>query len=243
MSNLLSKPALLEAKETGQVYVVWDGKDYRMTLATLVSLVSKATLGLDRVNNTPDSEKPISNPVSIALQAKANSDAVVSKDEFELLVQSLSNFVSQEQLTQSVGILTTALENYATKEALQQALTTATQPINQALEQISLTLTAHAGRLQTLETATGYVSVEQMNQALATLSQSLNVDIGVIRQEVTNGFDEVNDRLSLFQAGLDSLSQALDGHIHTVNQIEGLREFVVNVIQEEKELFIGPNEW
>jgi Phage tail repeat like len=64
--RLRTNPSGLE-----QTFVVADGENYRVTLNTIKSLVSKTDLGLDRVNNTSDLEKPISLLVSTALGGKA----------------------------------------------------------------------------------------------------------------------------------------------------------------------------
>ena len=81
MPNLLTRTLLEDPSDLCQLYVVLDGKDYRTTFATLLRLVTKATVGLDRVNNTSDTEKPISSQQQNALDLKADKDSVATKDQ------------------------------------------------------------------------------------------------------------------------------------------------------------------
>jgi hypothetical protein len=96
--ELLLNPTGLE-----QTVVVADGRNHRLTLNTIKSLVTKTDLGLDKVNNTSDIEKPISALVALALGGKAP----VNHTHLMSDVQGLTAYITSE-LTRMASMLAAA---------------------------------------------------------------------------------------------------------------------------------------
>lgn len=59
-----------------ELYVSREGGDYKVKTKRLSTLVTKEGLGLDEVDNTPDAEKPVSQPVAEALSQKSDTGHV-----------------------------------------------------------------------------------------------------------------------------------------------------------------------
>lgn len=189
MPNLLSKQPLTEAKALAEVYVVWDNQDYRMTLETLVSLVTKVSLGLGNVNNTPDSEKPISNPVAAALLQKANTEDVVSNATFQTFIDSLQGYVTTEQLNTAINEVKAIIDqvNSLTPAEVSEMINTALTPVNDSLTQMLSQLEAQALQISTINTELE----KKVNQTSLTeqLSQ-FEGSIGTQITQLSNNFSQ-----------------------------------------------------
>jgi hypothetical protein len=218
MSNLLSKDPLITASGQAEVYVVYDNKDYRMSLATLITLVTKQSLGLDKVNNTTDSEKPVSSATAYALATKASVENVPTIEAFNLLAGSLSNLVTQAQLNQAISSVVSSLNNYQTAVQVSQAIEQAVTPINLAISTLSGSLNEQIQKISNLQNAsTGYASKER-----------------VVALE---------NQLTTTDQTLAALSLSFDTHAHRAEDIEGLTELVASMIEEAGTIVIGPNQW
>jgi len=250
MSNLLQLNALTAAPELAEVYVVYNRQDYRMTLATLVSLVTKSSLGLDRVNNTTDLDKPVSAATQSALNLKANSNAVPTIEAFNQLANSLQNYISLSQLNAAIDQITTALNNYTTASQVNSAINTALSPVNQSLAQLSSELQAQQQRLSQLETLQqNNITRVVLDEAIAFVRQdtqslinnqaaSTNATIA----QLTNQINQINQSLISVNAALSTKADI--NHTHDTASIEGLEAFIEGVIQEVGgDVSVGMNEW
>ncbi len=240
MSNLLSLTPLTTVQETAEVYVVYDNKDYRMSLATLVSLVTKSRLGLGRVDNTSDLEKPISQQVTAALASKANSDAVPTLEAFTALSTSIQNVVSQDQLNTAITEISQLLQSKLDATQLDTALATALAPITQGMQQITGTLSNHGDRLTALEqggggSGTGGITQTQLDAAIAGANQYTDQTVSALSSSVDQQLLTFSQQLSIINQTLSAFSTALSNkadkdHTHDLNQITGAAEFIQNYL-------------
>ena len=250
MSNLLQLNALTAAPELAEVYVVYNRQDYRMTLATLVSLVTKSSLGLDRVNNTSDLDKPVSSATQTALNLKANVNAVPSIEAFNQLSNSLQNYISLAQLNAAIDEITAALNNYTNINQVNNAINTALSPVNQSLAQLSSELQAQQQRLSQLETLQqNNITRVVLDEAIAFVredTQSLINDQAASTNatiaQLTNQINQINQSLIAVNAALSTKADI--SHTHDIASIEGLEAFIEGVIQEVGgDVSVGMNEW
>lgn len=251
MSNLLNLNPLTTVQELAEVYVVYNNQDYRMTLATLVSLVTKARLGLDRVNNTSDLEKPISQAVAAALASKADSDNIVSLAAFQQLADSLQNYVSLDTLNTAIGNLQTTLQSYATKTELETAVAAAATPLQTSIQQLSDDLQAQALRITALEKGSTGGGITQ-----AELDAGLQQAIDAAKAYTDQVFSPVNTSLQSLQTQVTGLNQALGAlagalagkadanHRHTLADIDGLPEAIdAYLAQAGVVIELSPSDW
>jgi hypothetical protein len=71
--------------------IVSGGGNYKVRISHIVELVTKASIGLDRVDNTTDLEKPISNATTQALLGKANTTHQHAITDVTNLASTLNN--------------------------------------------------------------------------------------------------------------------------------------------------------
>lgn len=215
-NNLLSKPELETigpAHLDSRLYVVYNEQDYQMALSVLLTLVTKQTVGLDRVDNTPDNEKPVSIPQAQALALKADKENTATKAELSQAVSELSehlqNFVSLETLNQSIASITQALNSKQDATQVNQAISTALAPISQALSEASNRLTALEQQL-----SGGVATSQDLSQAIASLTQLITQSTTSLdqtkanRSELTNALNTLRSDLEHSISGLsDTTSQ------------------------------------
>lgn len=233
MANLLSKDPLLTAQGAAEVYVVYDGQDYRMTLATLITLVSKASVGLSNVNNTADADKPVSTAMSQALSQKANADSVPTLAAFNDLATSLQSYATQLQLNTAIQQITQALNSYTTSTQLAQAIDAAISPVTQGLDQLSQSLGTQISRINALEQNAGsYVSGLQLSTAINGVGTYVDQQVLGLTQQLQT----VNQTIA-------ALTEQLNTHTHAAGDIDGLTEFVTTIVQQSGTIVIGTNQW
>ncbi len=157
--TLLSLDELLSLDGTGSFWVVYRNKDYRVTYETLLKSIDKAALGLDKVDNTSDAEKPVSLPQQQALDLKMNkADA--------LGIEALDNYKQEvdQRFTSLSEAIDIALQGYIATGTFNNYATA----VNQALDTIDQKLLA-------LETASdNYATKEALNQLSVALSDAIN---------------------------------------------------------------------
>lgn len=240
MSNLLSLTPLTTVQEVAEVYVVYNNQDYRMSLATLVSLVTKARLGLDRVDNTSDLEKPASQQVAAALASKANADEVPTLEAFTALSASIQNFVTQDQLNTAISQISQALQSKLDQTQLDAALATALAPITQDMQQVTGTLSNHGDRITALEQGgggggTGGITQAELDAAIAGANQYTDQTVSALSNGVNQQFLTFSQQLSIINQTLSAFSTALSNkadkdHSHNLSQITGAAEFIQNYL-------------
>lgn len=191
--NLLTRTLATAADDSMQLYVVYNGRDYRVLLSTLLSLITKTRLGLENVNNTSDLDKPISTATQQALLQKVDSADVVSREEWNLFVQQFGNVVSLETLTQAVDSLQLAIQSKASIQEVQTAINAALQPITNALMMLQndvSSITQQLGDYATkveLSTAIAAVNsvISSLNMAFMSYMASNDARVSTLEDRVT----------------------------------------------------------
>ena len=250
MSNLLQLNPLTSSPELAEVYVVYNRQDYRMTLATLVSLVTKSSLGLNNVNNTSDLDKPVSTATDLALKLKADVNNVPTIEAFNQLANSLQNYITIGQLNDAIDQVVAAFNNYTTINQVNNAISIALSPVNQSLAQLSSELQVHQNRLSQLEALQqNNVTRINLDEAVAVVRQesqtlindhalSINLTIGQLSGQI----NQINQSLIAVNNAL--LLKANIDHSHSIEKIDGLENFIISVIQEVGgDVSVGFNEW
>ena len=191
--NLLTRTLATAADDSMQLYVVYNGRDYRVLLSTLLSLITKTRLGLENVNNTSDLDKPISTATQQALLQKVDAADVVSREEWNLFVQQFGNVVSLETLTQAVDSLQLAIQSKASIQEVQTAINAALQPITNALMMLQndvSSITQQLGdyatkvELSTAITAVNSV-ISSLNMAFMSYMASNDARVSTLEDRVT----------------------------------------------------------
>lgn len=191
--NLLTRTLATAADDSMQLYVVYNGRDYRVLLSTLLSLITKTRLGLENVNNTSDLDKPISTATQQALLQKVDAADVVSREEWNLFVQQFGNVVSLETLTQAVDSLQLAIQSKASIQEVQTAINAALQPITNALMMLQndvSSITQQLGNYATkveLSTAIAAVNsvISSLNMAFMSYMASNDARVSTLEDRVT----------------------------------------------------------
>ena len=136
--------------------------NYLVAVSDLLSLITKATVGLDRVDNTPDEAKPISLATHMALTEKANAVHQHALSDIDGLDQYLDNLIN------GASISITQVEGLA------QALTEKAEAVHgHSIENI-------AGLSQILDAKADRTHGHSLNdingavEALQTIWQALN---------------------------------------------------------------------
>ena len=238
MSNLLDKDLLLDPHPETVVYAVYAGKDWRLKLETLLSLVTKASIGLDRVDNTTDLEKPISRATQDALNHKAEINDVVAKIEFSQLLAALENYVTIEQLQAAVQVVQSAMENYSTTAEMNAAIAGAISPVTQSIQTFNETLAEQVSRLAILEQRDADdVSLSDLTAAIQEALQAADLAAGQRDNVIVDNINALSLTLQDLSDRLTLVGQTVTDHKHTVEQVVGLREYIDGIIS------IGPNDW
>lgn len=72
-------------------------KNFLVFIQDIVNYVTKSSIGLDRVDNTPDAEKPLSNAIIEALLGKANSTHTHNLSDIDQLNEVLQTYLSRNE--------------------------------------------------------------------------------------------------------------------------------------------------
>lgn len=220
--NILQKDPLLVPQPTAALYAVYNGQDYHITLATLIRLVTATTIGLERVDNTGDDEKPVSVPQQQALDLKADKTNAVTPAQLTALANSLQGYVTLEQLNTAINAINQANSGYLTSAQANQLIATALIPINTAINTVAQNLAIQTGRIDTLI---------QMGQSNSYASQA---DLNALAQTV-----------NALSSALSSLRTAFESHSHTMADITGAETYINNVVDAKVANAVtnGPHDW
>lgn len=183
--NLLTRTLATAADDSMQLYVVYNGRDYRILLSTLLSLVSKARLGLENVDNTNDMDKPISTATQAALSTKADSSNVVTREEWNLFVQQFAGMMSPAELEAVISEIQTALLSKVTAGEMQTAITTALEPVVAAISEIQNNIAA----LQ--QASANFVTGSTLNNAIAAVTAEITALQSAFSAYVTSNDERV----------------------------------------------------
>ncbi len=251
--NLLQLDELGQAYDSSQLYVVHNSQDYRISLETLLSLITKTRIGLGHADNTKDVDKPVSNPTQQAI-TEAISD-LVGRTEFDALVQSIQTTVDQETLDAAITNINLVLNSKLDQDQTLSLINQALMPVNQGLFLLEELVNGALTRITSLESHDSVtqtqlgVAITAVNQTtdlkLANTSQTLSSSIQVLSQSI-------DSRILLLTQSINSLSVALESkadsvHLHSVTHIENfeleVRRIALESVEETIRVNIGPNDW
>ena len=251
--NLLQLDELGQAYDSSQLYVVHNSQDYRISLETLLSLITKTRIGLSDVDNTKDADKPISNPTQQAI-TEAISD-LVGRAEFDALVQSIQTTVDQETLDAAITNINLALNSKLNQDQTLALINQALMPVNQGLVLLEETVNDALTRITSLESHDS-VTQTQLDAATAAVNQTTDLKLANISQTLSSSIQvlgqSVDSRILLLTQSMNSLSIALgnkadSAHLHSVTHVENfeleVRRIAAEYVGDTVGLNIGPNDW
>lgn len=227
-NNLLTRQVMDTPAEGSWMYVVYDGRDYRLSLAMLLSLVTKQRLGLDRVDNTADIDKPISTLTQQALDAKADRDSVVSLEAFNQLANEFQNYMTSEQINELLNEINQALQNKENTGVIDQK-------IEDQLSSVRITINQILDRLTAVEVINAdIVTHEQLEQRLDFFRQNFLTEV----QNATNAIlADLTSAFQMLQQNFYDMEQATDIRLSNMeNRIHLLESINCN-------LQLGPMDW
>lgn len=250
MSNLLDFTELVKPSSAAEVYVVFNGVDYRMTLKTLLTLVTAASISLDKVDNTSDVDKPISKAQLEALAEKANKTDVVSQEAFNILADSLKNYVTVDTLKAAIAGITDSLNGYLTKDEGKKLISDSLSNIASTVDALSKQVADNASAMVALDEKTKTMVVEQtMNEAIAQSKTAIESEFSMFSSSVNQAIDALAKKIDNFNTVIDGFQQALNAkadkqHSHETSEINGLEAYVKSLIGSTTgEVQIGAVEW
>lgn len=231
--KLLQIPEHVDPAENAYIWVVLNGVDYRTSLAAILNKVTRVKLGLDRVDNTSDEEKPISTAVAAALGQKANASEVVSLATFNALANSLVNYVTKPELDAILLALHQEIDDKLSDVELTQVLNTTLAPIDTALTNI-------LGRLENAENGyiSAYVRTNYFETTIADLRTSLTSEYTTA---ILEGIEPLSLAIDSFSAELQTLRDEFDAFKIVTNQRLYALEQATNI--GEGIISVGPNDW
>jgi hypothetical protein len=240
--NLLQLPALQELDTSEQFYLVKDQKDYRLSLAVLLTLFTKQRIGLENVDNTSDAQKPVSDAVRMELDGKANKLEVVPYTVFNQLVEQLQNYISAPQLNSILGEINNALNTKEDKQVVTDKITTALAPISASLALINNEIT-----LLKQAQLTGYVTTDQLVEAIETfrvqMEQSVASQVSLLLEPTTSSLAQLIQQVTSqyeAQAGqIGALTLGLEAQQVSLVVLEQK----VTALESRDQLVLGPNDW
>jgi len=240
--NLLQLPIVQELDATEQFYIVKNQKDYRLTLAVLLTLFTKQRIGLENVDNTPDLQKPISDAVRMELDGKANKLEVVPYAVFNQLVEQLQNYISAPQLNNILTEINTALNTKEDKLAVTDKITAALAPISTNLALISNEISL----LKQTQT-TGYATTAQLVEAIEAfrvqMEQSIASQVSLLLEPTTSSLAQLIQQVTSqyeAQAGqIGALTLGLEAQQVSLVVLEQK----VTALESRDQLVLGRSDW
>lgn len=184
-----------------------DGVNFQISIEDLfkdIQIPTLFTLGLEKVDNTSDLEKPLSRATVEALNKKA---AVLHEHE-------LSSVVGLVDALNTIYQRLEMFEDAADYETIKANLTLA---VNELLEELDLNNHTHdASQIVNLEE---FIQEKFSNEVIT---------------QVNNIIEPITDRMSQIEATLASIQEAIAGlsqanHKHEIDDINGLRYYVDRV--------------
>lgn len=94
-----------------EIYISKEGGDYKSKIRRISQLVSKAGIGLDKVDNTADLDKPVSNATLEALARKSDTNHTHQISEVEGLTDNLLSLQQAINSKPSALALATKVNN------------------------------------------------------------------------------------------------------------------------------------
>ena len=226
--TLLTRPITNAKDPLGWMWIVSENKDYRLSLGTLLSFVTAASIGLGEVDNTRDQDKPISTATQAALNLKADLNIVATKQQLDALAAELQNYVPLTVLNQALSNINDALASKATPAQVATMISDALLPINQALQ-------ALANRIQVIEDGNSpkIVNQTQLANAIGALQASI---AALIDSSIATAVDPI--LLSI----TNHISEYIGFRNATNATLADLQD-QINNLDLGGNLVLGPNDW
>ena len=226
--TLLTRPITNTKDPLGWMWIVSENKDYRLSLGTLPSFVTAASIGLGEVDNTRDQDKPISTATQAALNLKADLNIVATKQQLDALATELQNYVPLTVLNQALSNINDALASKATPAQVATMISDALLPINQALQTL-------ANRIQVIEDGNSpkIVNQTQLANAIGALQASI---AALIDSKIATAVDPI--LLSI----TNHISEYIGFRNATNASLADLQD-QINNLDLGGNLILGPNDW
>lgn len=241
MSKKISEmPELTTPSGLEEVPLAHNSQWFKIKLANIAKLVTKDSIGLGKVDNTPDTDKPVSKLQQDALDKKANllhehainevdglTDALDKKVETTVHT-TLVNRVTELETNKSIDIadvtgLTDVLDNKANKtdvptSAAFTELTEQVLTLGAAIQLVEHAIGNKISPERLTEILLGYVTTEQHEQLLGILAGK--ADSAAIAQAI----QELTEAVQL-KVSKDEFLTAIESKAST-DSVQELREIV-----------------
>lgn len=192
------------SRENLQLYIVDPVamRDYRAKLGDLLTLIDKAWVGLGNVDNTADMDKPVSNAVQAALDAKPDLDVLVTKQQFDEFVADFSSYLTIDQINDIIANLQATVEARPERAEVEQM-------IANALSTFQIALNNFNSRITALEANTSqYVLVSTFNSVISGINSQLtlvNSNLNDFVDQTSSALSVVDQRLSALETGIGGI--------------------------------------
>lgn len=245
---------LSQADPDMQFLVVYQGRNYRMGLGDMLSIVeqpSKEDLGLGNVDNTSDLDKPLSNAMLGALDNKANKNhghSIGAINQLQESLDSKANIEHSHQMIDIVGIQE-ALNNKANQSEITrlEGEISSKAPGNHTHEEFPMIQQAidylNQYKSDKNHTHSEFMMIEEILSRKADINHSheefvqftqLIADLNANKANKvhTHNIDNINGLVEILasKATLEQLYLKADKeHRHLIEQIDGLEDIISNL--------------
>lgn len=192
-SNLLEKEELSILDRLGWLYTVSGGRDYRVSLTTLLAALNKNDVGLSNVNNTADLDKPISNEARAALE-NINTliqTTLATKEDIEGLIDQLQNYVEVAGYESKIAEIEARLTEISslTREEINQLISDVVTPLSTQLQLILqqnyITQDIFNLRIEQVRSDLTQNIEESISTALSQSLEQINADIDSLTNSIS----------------------------------------------------------
>ena len=249
---------LSQADPDMQFLVVYQGRNYRMGLGDMLSIVDQPTkedLGLGNVDNTSDLDKPLSNATIEALDGKANKNHGHSIGAISQLQESLDNKASKNHTHPMMDIegIQDALNSKANQSEITRLESEITDKasidhshgefplIQQAIDYLN------QYKSDSNHTHSEFTLIEEILSRKADINHSheefvqftqLIADLNSSKANKihTHNIDNINGLVEILatKATIEQLYLKADkDHRHLVSQIDGLEDIIANLAPKD----------
>jgi Phage tail repeat like len=212
-----------------EVPVAIDGSNARVKLSRIKTLVTKADVGLNNVDNTSDADKPVSTAQATALAEKANITHVHTPDQItglQFVLDTKANS-SHQHILSDIPDLAGVLDDKANVEHSHSA-----EDINgltELLDQKANTVHSHElNQINGLETIVNGLQTQLHQKAAVAHLHSVNDISGLseaIDTAVTNATGNLNETISSI------VQTVLNDAVFNPYQINGFDDAVIGAMQ------------
>lgn len=249
--NILDLEELEVPYESGQLYIVHNSRDFRISVLTLLSLISKEKVGLDKVDNTADKDKPVSDPTRQAIDESISG--VIGREEFDNFVERVQGNVTQEALDQVIARIMLVLDSKLDQAQTTNMIALALTPIQDEIMLLGQSMENALQRVAALESS-NFVTQTQLNSAVSSVGAATDQKVNSLRVELSNVIgllsQSVDARILLITQNINAINASLANksdrnHQHNTDSIVDFEVEVKRLIEESGRLdiLLGRIEW